>query len=563
MLRDRFQLPQLLESCAAETRDFFGSRLTDPHPFMARLFKTMGWQAQDLLNFVHQGHAKLARRCASGEHPAPRIGGSALPKNCHKIWLTSPDTPHMPPEDFLAAYLAMCGRQPGDWTQWFWSNSEAVLQHVSTQARAVGAKVLAAPIDGIALGPIGSTLQKLIDARKYVLAADILKIVVLDRYGGIYSDLGICFDDVVLEIAVAADYTFLFASNLFFQTSWLSMAPHSTLSSVFLGVMNYPEVLSKDYVLDETKLVNPGTEVHSFAGLGYSACALLFMPRSAAYHTFPESSTHISWDARQSWYGDKPKFGNVLIGQSLPTILKQEKYREYELEARDRLRSFNADGRLHERANVLVKLFEYFLANPPRLSRAFVWNGSDKVGGWHNFGYVYSLLLDQFAERGFNLMEVGDGSSLWGPAAGSGDGYLAGGSMQAWKDAFNVNAVGVEIDRSAGQGFSLSHPVIVNRSEKSTLQEQLNRQHYDVIIDNGFHDFEASTALLQAALAKPQAPGLYFIEAVQVADTARWENYLSAIPNASLFVSFPSPVNYQDNCMVMVVMQGGADVNMT
>src|ERR1019366_8635508 len=200
------------------------------------------------------------------------------------------------------------------------------LRHVSDLALSTEAKILVLNIDNMHLGPIENTMRRLIDARKLVLAADVLKFVILHRYGGIYSDLGICFDESILEIASAADFTFILASNMFFQTSWISLARGSLLSSVFLGILNNPEAFSMEYALDEPRTVSAGTEVHTFCGLGYTTCALLFMPRAATCFAFPPHSRHLTWRSQQSWYGNAPKYGNALIGDTIPTIIQRERY---------------------------------------------------------------------------------------------------------------------------------------------------------------------------------------------------------------------------------------------
>jgi len=543
---DRATFCQLVQRAAAESESYVNA-LGEPHPFISRFLSFIGWSARSLQDFIVERNGQAERGLISGTQTTPRIQ-----KITHKIWLTSTDQPHPPPTDYLDAYFEMCESQPADWTHMFWSNSAVVLQLVSALAVNGGARVFALNIDMMALGPIEGTLRRLIADRKFVLAADVLKFVVLGAYGGIYSDMGFRFDELILQIALQSDCTFLLASNMFFQTSFLSLAKGSLLSSVFLGILNNPEALSIEYAADESKAVTAGTEVHTFCGLGYTACALLFMPPTARIFAFAESSSHKRWTAQQSWYGDKPKFGNVLISDTEPSVLRAEKYQEFASAASQGMRTINADGRLTEMARILFKLCQYFQGSPSRLSKLLSYGGSDKCGGWHNYGYVYSAFLSIFARQGCTLMEVGDAASLWG-STDSGAPSSSGGSIRVWKEYLSASTFGVDIDRALAETFDLSRPVVVNQSERTTIRQELSCRQYDVIIDNGIHSFEASTLLMEAAQDHLAASGLYVVEAVPVTDIDRWEVHLARTKRPAFIMSFPSDVNRQDNCLVLAI----------
>jgi hypothetical protein len=552
MRRNRAEFRQLAQALAAETKTYI-SGLGAPHPFVARLLNSLGMRPSDFLNLVSQKNDQFLSSCSSDSPISYCHRETKIEKFCHKIWLTSSEEPHLPPEDLLVSYFSMCKSHPPDWTHLFWTNNAHVLRHVSARALDEAAKVLVLNIDSMPIGAIETTLRQLIAHRKFVLAADVLKFIILDRYGGIYSDLGVFFDEAILEIAAAADFTFLFASNMFFQTSWVSLAKGSLLSSLFLGVMNNPEIFSIEYALDESKTINAGTEVHTFAGLGYTTCALLFLPRSATCFAFPENLRQLKWRGQQSWYGDAPKFGNALINTSIPSVFEQEKYGMYALRAQERLRTINANGRLIEMAKILVNLFEYYQSNPTPLCKSLSYNGSDKVGGWHNYGYVYFFLMGTFAHRDCTILEVGDALSLWGKSGSGEHEFPLGGSMRAWQEYMGAVTLGAEIDRSVTGGFSLDHAVLINNGEQITLRAQLERHRYDVIIDNGVHRFDASVSLLEAAFGELATSGIYVIEAVPVGDIGLWEQYLNAANKTALVMSFPSTVNDRDNCLVVIM----------
>src|ERR1035441_9167999 len=119
------QIHTLVQSFAAEAKAFIDG-LGEPHPFIIRLLRSLGWQKKDFADFVLRRHAQFESHCARDESTVGDSREARIQKFCHKIWLTSSEEPYLPPEEYLAAYMSMCKGQPSDWTQMFWSNSPRV-----------------------------------------------------------------------------------------------------------------------------------------------------------------------------------------------------------------------------------------------------------------------------------------------------------------------------------------------------------------------------------------------------------------------------------------------------
>ena len=529
-----------------------------PHPFIVRLLTVFGWEKNDLLAFIRGAHADLEDKIIGGPGARKAIT-RPLEQYCHKIWLTSVDAPNFPPIDFLAGYFDMVRNHPPDWTHVFWSNNAEVVDFVNLRAIETKAKVLVNNIDTLHLGRLDRTVRSLVSDKKYVLAADVLKFIVLDRFGGIYSDLGICFDQSILQMASAVDYSFVLAGNLFFQTSWVSLRRRSLLSTMFLAIIDNPEVLSPQIVLDESNVVSGGTEVHTFCGLGYTACTLLFLPDNASIFIFSPNSNHMSWRSQQSWYGSKPKHGNVLISATKPTLIRSEFYKIFENEACKSIKSFRIGKAYVEKLKTLVKLSRYFESNPTELCEYFRFNGSEKASSWHNYGFFYHFVLGRFRGVGCKVLEISDSRTLWGPASGEASRTPKGGTMMVWETYLNATAFGAEIDRQEQRLNSLSYNVRVNGEQLSAITTLFDDASYDVIIDNGFHDFESAKQLLAHVVGTGglSARGIYFIESIPRNDISKWEAFLGEIPNAGAIVSLPLKSNSVDNNIVIVHSLGG------
>jgi hypothetical protein len=551
MYKHKHALRNLYLSLSTSTEDSI-QNLREPHPFIANFLGHIGWDKNTFIDFIRRKHIDVLNDLFNRPLDTSLEPQSPFPKYCHKIWLTSQDDPRYPPEDYLPPYFSMCRSHPPDWTHYFWTNSAAVAHHIEEQALKVGAKILVQNINFLSLGPVDSTLQALISHRKFVLAADVLKFAILDRFGGIYSDLGICFDEAILAIASSSDYTFVLAGNVFFQTSWISLHAGSLLSTLFLAILNNPEVFSSEYALDASQKVSSGSEVHTFAGLGYTACALLFMPKSATAFIFPPHSSHFTWRSQQSWFGDTPKHGNVLISDTDPTIVTQDNYLAFSETLRETTTVIGNDRYVNEKLGIISKLFKHFTGHPPLLCRQLTYNTSDKLDNWHNYGYIYHYLLSSFPHRRCKLLEIGDSRGLWGRTKIENGVISLGGSMGAWGTFLNNPLLhGVEIERK-NHKLSLSESVFVNESYYSSLEKLLAEHRYDIVIDNGIHTFENAVLILGAAFPRLSAGGYYIIEAVPAKDIPTWRGFFDAADYTGAILNLPNPENVFDNCIIIL-----------
>jgi hypothetical protein len=549
MFERRDQLRKIADYFKSATGAYLED-VKEPHSFIRRFLSTVGWSSQDFIDFIRRRQDAFVSRIENENLTNPPLDYESIQQNCHKIWLTAPSQPHLPPSDYLIAYFKMCKAHPLEWTHFFWTNSDDVARYLEFQASAAGAKILVQNINSLQLGKIEKTLQALIADQKFVLAADIMKFVVLDRFGGIYSDLGICFDNAILSLVSAASYTFILAPNMFFQTSWISCRKGSHLSRVFLGILNNPEVFSRSYALEEANEVTAGTEVHTFCGLGYTACVLLFLPTEAPIIVFPPHSPHLTWRSQQSWYGTVAKHGNALIRNSKPSVVSLRKYLEYEDLASSRISVINCNGMIQEKVNVIAKLFDYFQNSGDPLCRYFAYYGSLKCSSWHNYGCVFFLIMEGLSAKRISILEISDARELWGSSANGEKEF--GGSVRAFEAHFGASVSGIEINRSQQNSFSLNSTVVINRSHETSLSEHLSRHHYDVIIDNGIHQFDKSLMVLELGLSKLNPSGIYFIEAVPTADIPRWKEYFFEKNFGAAIFSLPKEENTVDNCVIAI-----------
>lgn len=156
------------------------------------------------------------------------------------------------------------------------------------------------------------------------------------------------------------------------------------------------------------------------------------------------------------------------------------------------------------------------------LSELMLRHGSDKGGVSstnHNYTTVYEPLLFRYKALGssVNFFELGLGtinknlpSSMWWVP-----GYRPGASQRAWSEWLpEANIVGADIDPDTlfTEGNIRTFQVDQTNPESiKNMWSQLDEQ-FDVIIDDGLHEFEANHIFLMNSHHKLKEGGFYIVE---------------------------------------------------
>jgi hypothetical protein len=524
------------------------------YPFMQRLYRVLETPPDTFAAFVRSQQVRFEESLLeTRRNPLSR---AVIPALTHRIWLTSPEHPCQPPADFLAGYCSAIRGLPAEAVHFFWTNSAAVAEAVRQQAAASGCPNVCL-MDPAMLGatPIMARIGRLIEASKFVLAADALKIVVLERFGGIYSDLGIVYDRQVFELVLLADYAFIVSNALFFQTSFFACPPAADLARLFLAVMNVPGALDPSYALSGPA-ATALDEVHMFAGLALTACAMLFMPPAARALMVPAQTPHLVWASHASWYGSEPKFGNVLISQTPPTLIDSAEFRAADELFAVSARFYGHNPLLHAQLRVLVPLHSYFADHATPMCQNFLFHGSDKALGWHNYGYVYNFLLGRMNGRIKNILEIGIGTNNLDMPSTMGATGVPGASLRAWRENFSLaQIVGADVDdrilfqEGAIETFWVdqTHPEAI-----AQLFANIGPRRFDLIVDDGLHTFEANRTLMDGAYRHLVADGLYIIEDVADHTIEAWDRYLVDSGLEGVLLHLPHPTNHSDNRLILI-----------
>lgn len=300
-----------------------------PHWFMTQYFHYAGQTVED-------GHRRLVSMAQDAENivrerskPLQNTTGSPrIPRILHKVWLTNPDAPSEPLEDYVTALLADASRlSESGWQVFFWLQDENLVPATVARLNQSGGSIQVRRVsDHVADGNWKELFDSFLAARKFPFAADVLRMVILHQYGGFYGDLGVRINhiDVANFVADDFDYGFIFWETMFFQNSFMAMAPRSELSHIFMRLLDDPYLVPRALIEPLTAL----SEGQAFSGLMVTAILLSIWRRDIRVFPFAPNRRLLTWSAQQSWYRQEGKFGNAYVPDSAPSFYSDAMLRE-------------------------------------------------------------------------------------------------------------------------------------------------------------------------------------------------------------------------------------------
>lgn len=535
-----------VEACLAA-----GSAL---HPFMARFTAAIGGSPDSFADFVRQSQARFEGSLLQSLRS--RHATAEIPKITHRIWVTSGEQPAMPPDSYMANYLKANQALPQDMLHMFWTNSAAVAEHVQRHAaQAHCVNLCTVGIGMVSEDPMFTKVLALLTHRKFVLAADVLKFVILNRFGGIYADMGITFDQQIVDLARISDYAFVVSDNVFLQSSFFACAPGADLCRMFLAVMNHPAAFLPEFaLLGQTPCALD--EVHVFAGFGLTACAMLFLPESARALMVPANSPNLTWESQRSWYGHEAKHGNAIVDQTPPSVFTEAMFSEAAQVWQDCVTLFGTAPLLRAQLRALIVTAPYFAEHPTPFCRRFFFQGSDKALSWHNYAYIYNYLLGTRVGRVRRILEIGIDTNRLDVPSTIGATDVPGASLRGWRECFpDATVVGAAGDvRILFQDEGIeTYWVDQTRADAvARLFDLSGGPPFDVIIDDGLHSFAANQTLLAGAYPHLSADGVYIVEDVANHDVAAWMAFLESAHIVAAVLSIPNANNQSDNRLVII-----------
>jgi hypothetical protein len=143
-------------------------------------------------------------------------------------------------------------------------------------------------------------------------------------------------------------------------------------------------------------------------------------------------------------------------------------------------------------------------------------HGSDKGLGWHNYTELYHDLLQAKRGEAVNVFELGLGTNNINLPSNMGADGKPGASVWGWAEYFPEGQIyGADIDREilfTGPRIKTYYCDQTNPAAISGLCSQLGDIEFDLIVDDGLHQYEANMTFLTNFIHKLKPGGIYIIE---------------------------------------------------
>jgi SAM-dependent methyltransferase len=227
-----------------------------------------------------------------------------------------------------------------------------------------------------------------------------------------------------------------------------------------------------------------------------------------------------------------------------------------------------ADGELHE----LIRHLDsgaVDLSKPTQLCRTMTEAGSDKGSDHHNYTIIYDLLFSAGQLNVTRLLEVGIGTNYTDIPSNMGPEGRPGASLRGWRTFFpNADIFGADIDKRVLFSEPRIQTFFVDQLSPAAISEMWNAigvSDFDVIIDDGLHEFEANRIFFENSIRHLKHGGLFIIEDIlcEKRNIEAFDTFLRATGYEFALLVLPHGKNRADNALAIIrksKLGGGKDI---
>lgn len=192
--------------------------------------------------------------------------------------------------------------------------------------------------------------------------------------------------------------------------------------------------------------------------------------------------------------------------------------------------------------------------------------GTDKAlyagNGKHNYTPIYHHFFNQLQQKEINLFELGIGTTNLSIEANMGLKGRPGASLRGWRTYFeNGRIFGADIDKTILFEENRIKTFYCDQTNASVISELWNQlpQSFDIIIDDGLHEFDANVIFLENSIFKVSNNGFFIIEDVKSSLLDKWDQYLKEFcqnqDHLTYFIfKIPNRYNKFDNNIIMILV---------
>ena len=188
--------------------------------------------------------------------------------------------------------------------------------------------------------------------------------------------------------------------------------------------------------------------------------------------------------------------------------------------------------------------------------------GSDKGGlnNHHNYSCYYTEIFCLKRKKIKNFLEIGLGTNNVNVPSNMGAKGKPLASLRAWKEYFpNANIFGADIDKDILKNEDRIQTCFVDQRDPETILKMFQEfkvEKFDVIIEDGLHEFNANISFFENAIGYLSNDGIYIIEDIFHKDIKKFENYLANTNYQFSIIELYHPENISNNCLIKITKNG-------
>lgn len=184
--------------------------------------------------------------------------------------------------------------------------------------------------------------------------------------------------------------------------------------------------------------------------------------------------------------------------------------------------------------------------------------GSDK-STWHNYSPLYKKLFQPYVNEVINFLEVGLGTNYTDIPSNMGVNGKPGASLWAVSEySPNWNIIGLDIDTRVlfQEPKNRISTFFVDQLKPHTitklLADEFEDMKFDIIIDDGLHDFVANKIFYENIIGALNDNGIYIVEDILNEQMQMFKELSDSIEFDSYLFNIPFDVNKKDNNVLVI-----------
>lgn len=169
--------------------------------------------------------------------------------------------------------------------------------------------------------------------------------------------------------------------------------------------------------------------------------------------------------------------------------------------------------------------------------------GSDK-GSYHNYTAIYYDFFNDISNNNLNVFELGLGTNYTDIPSSMGPNGKPGASLYGWKEFFPIsNIYGADIDKRILFNDDRINTYFCDQTDIRSISNlwntnDLKNLEFDIILDDGLHEFNANLTFFENSVYKLKKGGKYIIEDLFPETIEKFESIKEHLINKHNLASF-------------------------